>query len=131
MPSPALVPESRKQRSLQTWRRLQFAHARGGRFGYFRKHARFAYALRTTVATGRMLDHGLAQRHIEQFHPHKSMHDLVELPARHAIHALPPKRAPRALVPARLGRSFSSKIERARFNRDLTVPTGPDINVDD
>src|ERR1700687_2433187 len=130
MPAIALVPERRKQCSLNTWRRPHFTYASGGRFGHLSEQTSLAHALCAIIAMGRMLDHSLAQSYVEQFHPHKAVYDFIDLPARHATHALPPKRIPSALGPARLGRSFSSNIERARFNRDLTVPTGHASSVE-
>src|ERR1017187_2919895 len=85
---------------------------------------RLNHTARAQAACGAMFQGRLAQTHVEQFHADVAMHDFVEFPASYFIHSLPPERAPSELTPMRAGRSFSSKIERARFSRDLTVPTG-------
>jgi hypothetical protein len=70
-----------------------------------------------------------AHIHIQQFHAHKRVDDFIEFPARHFAHVFPPGRAEFARAEIRAGRSLSSKIDRARFSLDLTVPTGHSSNA--
>ncbi len=90
----------------------------------FRQLRGRGHTLRALRAAGRVLQHGLALLNVQQVHAHKIVDPLLEFLARHHPHFPSPERTPRAAVPSRKGRSLSSNIERARFSRERTVPTG-------
>ncbi len=88
------------------------------------EHGGIRHPLRAKITVRGVLQGRFAQIHIQQFHAHERVNNFVEFPACHFRHRFSPGRAQFALAPVRAGRSLSSKIDRARFSLDRTVPTG-------